>query len=242
MVRQQAETDVLDVPIYSVPAAGRFVGLNTTRVRRWLKGYAFPYSDRQGGERRGHSPPVVPGHEYEGRIYASFLHLMDLLFVREFLARGLSLQNIRKHLDEVREVAGAPHFARRRLFARGQIVFLQLEAEFKELRGGYLELGSGGQLAMPRFVEMIGKQIDFSATSNWAERWYPPGHGRMIVLDPKVCFGSPTIARHRITTSTVHEAYLAEGQDVEAVCDWMSVAPREVKAAVKFEQSLATAA
>jgi uncharacterized protein (DUF433 family)/DNA-binding transcriptional MerR regulator len=242
VARQQAEIDVLDVPIYSVPAAGRFVGLNAARVRRWLKGYAFPYSDRQGGERWGHSPPVVPGHEYEGRLYASFLHLMDLLFVREFLARGLSLQRIRKLLDEVREVTAAPHFARRRLFARGQSVFLRLEAELEHHSGGYLELGSGGQLAIPKFVEMIGKQIDFSATSNWAERWYPPGHSRIIVLDPKVSFGSPTIAGHRITTSTVHEAYLAEDQDVKAVCDWMIVAPREVRAAVKFEQSLATAA
>ena len=236
MARQQPEIDVLDVPIYSVPAAGRFVGLNAARVRRWLVGYPFSWSDHQGADRSGHSPPVVAGHQYEGRTYASFLHLMDLLFVREFLARGLSLQRIRKLLDEIRGVTGGLHFANRRLHTHGQRVFLQLQKELS------LELGSGGQIAIPKFVEMIGKQIDFSATSNWAERWYPPGHSRIIVLDPKVSFGSPTIAGHRITTSTVHEAYVAEDRDVGAVCDWMSVAPREVRAAVKFEQSLATAA
>ncbi len=228
--------DALDVPIYSVPAAGRFVGLNAARVRRWLKGYPFSYSDRQGAERSGHSPPVVPGHQYEGRFYASFLHLMDLLFVKEFLARGLSLQRIRGLLQELREVTGGLHFASRRLYTRGQRVFLQLEAELS------LELCSGGQTTIPKFVEMICKQIHFSDTSDWAEKWYPPGHGRIIILDPKVCFGSPTIAGHRITTSTVYEAYLAEDQDDRAVCDWMNVAPREVRAAVRFEQSLAAAA
>jgi len=227
--------DALDVPIYSIPAAGRLVGLKAARVRRWLKGYPFSYSDRQGGERSGHSAPVVPGHQYEGRVYASFLHLMDLLFVRELLARGLSLQRIRKLLDEVREVTGGLHFANRKLYTLGQTVFLRFGAEFS------LELGSGGQTAIPKFVTMIGKQIHFSDTSDWAESWYPPGHGRIIILDPRVCFGSPTIAGHRITTSTVYEAYLAEDQDDRAVCDWMSVAPREVRAAVKFEQSLAAA-
>lgn len=236
MARQQAEMDALDVPIYSIPAAGRFVGLNAARVRRWLKGYPFSYSDRQGAERSGHSPPVISGHQYEGRIYASFLHLMDLLFVRELLARGRSLQRIRKLLDEVREVTGGLHFANKKLYTHGQRVFLRLGEELS------LELGSGGQTAIPKFVEMIGKQIDFSATSHWAERWYPPGYGKIIALDPRVCFGSPTIAGHRITTSMVHEAYLAEERDAGAVCDWMSVAPREVKAAVKFEQSLAMAA
>jgi len=236
VARRQAEMDALDVPIYSIPAAGRFVGLNAARVRRWLKGYPFSYSDRQGAERSGHSPPVIFGHQYEGRIYASFLHLMDLLFVREFLARGLSLQKIRKVLDEVREVTGGLHFANKRLYTHGETAFLQLGEDIT------LVLGSAGQTAIPKFVEMIGKQIEFSATSNWAERWYPPGHERIITLDPKVCFGSPTIAGHRITTSMVYEAYLAEDRDAGAVCDWMSVAPREVKAAVKFEQSLATAA
>lgn len=234
--------NVLDAPIYSVPTAGRLVRLKTVRVRRWLKGYRFSYPDRQGVEHRGHSPPIIAGHQYEGRLYASFLHLMDLLFVREFLARGLSLQRIRRLLGEVREVTGAFHFASQKLFAHGRRVFLQLEPELKRHNAHYLELGSGGQMAIPRFVKEIGEQIDFSATSGWAERWHPPGYHRIVVLDPGVSFGSPTIAGHRITTSTIHEAYLAEDQSIETVCDWMRLAPREVRAAVEFENSLATAA
>ena len=180
--------------------------------------------------------------ESEGRLYASFLHLMDLLFVREFLARGLSLQRIRKLLDEVREVTGALHFARRRLFTHGQRPFLQLEADPKRDDDRYLELDSGGQMGIAEFVQLVGKQMDFSATSDWAETWYPPGYGRVVVLDPKVSFGRPAIAGHRITTSALYEAYVAEEENVGTVCDWMSVAAREVQAAVGFEQPLPTAA
>lgn len=241
MARHNPEMEMLDAPIYTVPLAGRLVGLSTPRVRRWLKGYDFSYVDRRGAYRTGHSLPVVAGHSQEGKLYASFLHLMDLLFVREFMRRGISLQRIRGLLDEIRAITGGPHFAMRRLFTHGKRVFLGLKAELGQDAGQFLELATGGQYAVPKFVEQIGDQIKF-APSGWAEKWYPPGYYRIIVLDPEVSFGRPTIAGHRVTTSMVHEAYLAEDNDIKTVCDWMNLAPRQVKASVAFEKALAEAA
>jgi hypothetical protein len=51
----------LDVPMYSPAMASRLVGLEPSRVRRWLQGYEYTYQ------------------------HASFVDLIDLLFVKKFV-------------------------------------------------------------------------------------------------------------------------------------------------------------
>lgn len=82
----------LDRPSYPAAEAGRLVGLTASRVRRWLAGYGYSYGD---AVRR--QPPVLRRHETAGS-YASFLDLVDLLFVKRFLDHGVSLQRVRRAL------------------------------------------------------------------------------------------------------------------------------------------------
>lgn len=82
----------LDRPSYPAAEAGRLVGLTASRVRRWLGGYGYSYGD---AVRR--QPPVLRRRETAGS-YASFLDLVDLLFVKRFLDHGVSLQRVRRAL------------------------------------------------------------------------------------------------------------------------------------------------
>jgi hypothetical protein len=82
----------LDVPMYSPAMASRLVGLESSRVRRWLQGYEYTYQ------------------------YASFVDLIDLLFVKKFVEHGISVQRLRKALDEAVDLTGEHHFAHRRFW------------------------------------------------------------------------------------------------------------------------------
>jgi len=89
-----------DVPTYTTSVAGRLVGLRRERVRRWLLGYEYDYT--RAGEATRHRVKKAPVIHREGgdAAFASFLDLIDLLFVRKFLDAGVSLQKLRRALDE----------------------------------------------------------------------------------------------------------------------------------------------
>ncbi len=98
---------IWDEPRYSPTEAGRIVGLSVGRVRRWLQGYRY-----QHGENVVTMAPVL-SRSSESK-YASFLDLVDLLFVKKFLEVGFSLQKIRSALAEAEGIVGGYHFARDR--------------------------------------------------------------------------------------------------------------------------------
>ena len=83
-------------PSYPAAEAGRLVGLAAGRVRRWLKGYGYSYGDTVR-----YQPPVLQRSGTLGTSYASFLELVDLLFVKRFLDHGVSLQRVRRALPFV---------------------------------------------------------------------------------------------------------------------------------------------
>ena len=85
----------------------------------------------------------------------------------------------------------------------------------------------------------MAKQVDFDEGTGFAEKWYPVGRNRGIVLDPRVCFGAPTIAGKGVRTSNIYDLFVAESEDTRRVSDWMNLRNKEVEAAVHFEKALA---
>ena len=206
------------------------VGLHPTRVRRWLSGYAYPYGD---GVR--HQRPVLQRQSKRRASYASFLDLVDLLFVKRFLDHGVSLQKLRLALAEASEILGTSHFARQTFFTDGSGVFLKV----KEQGEAILELLTGGQWVIAPIIQQLAKEIEFDSPSGLARRWYPMGREKPVVLDPLVSFGRPSVAGHGVATANVYDLFMAEAQRLEAAQSWWELSADEVRVAVEFEQRLA---
>jgi uncharacterized protein (DUF433 family) len=181
--------------------------------------------------------PVVKRDRSDKSPYASFLDLIDLLFVKRFLDEGISLQKLRKALTEAEAILGGHHFAQRRFFTDGKAVYLQVKDEADAL----LELLSKGQWVIAPVIKRVAKEIDFHEASGFAERWFPLGRRVPVVVDPAIAFGAPTIKGRGLKTANVFDMYLAEQKDVGAVCSWMDLSRREVETAVEFECQLLAA-
>lgn len=232
--------NVWDIPMYPATTAGRLVGLHVDRVRRWLRGYDYSYfAGPEGKTRRGHKEPVIKRDQAAESSYASFLDLIDLLFVKEFLEHGISLQRIRKALREAEELIDEHHFAQRRFFTEGKNIFLEL----KENNDGdaLLELLSGGQWVIAPIIRKLARRIDFDQPTGFARRWYPLGKEGLIVLDPSISFGKPTLVGRGVATANVYDMFLGEREKIQHVCSWMDLDQPEVQAAVNFERQLAAA-
>lgn len=218
----------LDRPSYPAAEAGRLVGLTASRVRRWLAGYGYSYGDAVR-----HQPPVL--RRGETGSYASFLDLVDLLFVKRFLDHGISLQKVRRALDEAHEILGTNHFARQSFFTDGSNIYL----EVREKGEAILELLSDGQWVIAPVIRQLATEIDFASPEGLARRWFPLGRNRPVVLDPFVSFGAPTVVGRGVKTSNVHDLFVAENEQLAAVRAWWDLAEGEVEAAVEFERRMA---
>lgn len=226
----------LDTPTYTIAEASRIVGLTSNRVRRWLEGYSFHYTTKFGRRNHiSHKDPVVERGEPRGTTYASFLELIDLLYIKQFLDEGFSLQKMRLVLEEARDRLGTYHFARLTFFTDGRNIHLQLGQD----GGPMMALLTGGQYSIAEIIVELGKRIDFHEATGWAERWYPRGREGLVVIDPRISFGRPTIIGRGISTSNIYDLYKGEGEKVPPVCRWFDLDESEARAAVDYEQLLA---
>lgn len=227
----------LDRPAYAPVYTGRLVGLQPGRVKRWLRGYKYKFHPTIKFSKRTKikvQPSVVRREGAKDSMYASFLDLIDLLFVKSFVEYGISLQKLRLALQEAEHIIGGHHFAQRKFFTSGNKIYL----EVKEKGGAIKELLSGGQWVIAPIIKQIATQIDFSDVHGFAERWYPCGEDNLIVIDPLKSFGSPCLKNKNIKTSVIYDLYLAENENIDKVCSWLSINSDEANSAVNFEKSI----
>lgn len=222
--------ETLNAPAYSIAEASRLVSMKKWTVRRYLRGYEYEYAHE-----RIQQPPVIMGGITQDP-YASFLDLIDLIFVRELLKRGFFLQTIRKALEEARLWLGTPHFGRVEFFTSGiSEIALKLPKD-----GCMIALLTGGQSVFPQIIEIFSEKLDFEEITKFgfAKRWYPKGMEGFIVIDPEISFGRPTIVGTGIPTHNIYDLYLGEEKKLEPVSKWFNIPPIQVQTAVRFEHSL----
>ena len=228
---------VWDIPRYSPAEAGRLTALRPERVRRWLRGYSYSYvSPADKDPTLVHQRPVIKQRDAKDSGYASFLDLVDLLFVKQFLATGFSLQRIRKSLAEAESIIGGHHFAQRVYFTDGHEIYVRVKDQSTD---NLLQLLSGGQWVISDVILDMARQVDFDQETGFAEKWFPAGRQAGIVVDPRICFGAPTITGRGVRTSNVYDLFVAEREDAKVVSKWMNLQEREVESAVRFERALA---
>lgn len=217
----------LNAPTYSTAFTSHLVGMNRWNVKRYLRGY-FEYKSRT------QQPPVIEQSE-TGSTYASFLDLIDLLYVKEFLNRGFTIRYLRIALAEAKYYLGSPHFARSEFYTSKNQIILRLPED-----GNLIALLRGGQLTIPEITEKLSDKLDFENISEYgfARRWYPQGRQVPIVIDPEISFGKPTVAGYSVPTANIFDLYLGESKQYKTVSQWFDIPLPEIKAAVQFEHSL----
>lgn len=210
--------------LYSIADAAKLVGDHYNKVRRWL-------DPSEGVVQRGFAA--------EERVI-SFAELMELHFIKMFRDEGVSLQAIRKAAKTASKQFGTEYpFAVKRFDTDGRTIFATLVKETGKAGDKVLvEDLKRGQYVFAHIVRPFFRKLDYSTTADISHYW-PQGKRGRVVLDPQRQFGRPIDSETGIPTKALYQAFLANGQSIGKVADWFDVPDKAVRAAVKFEQSLA---
>jgi uncharacterized protein (DUF433 family) len=231
----------LSIGIYSQADAARLLGMNPSRLRRWVNGYTYWLRHRDAESRRA-KPPVITKSDLpilDGRVALSFLELMELRIVKALVDnKGISLQEVRKSAATARDVFNTPHpFASRRVFTERKRIYASVtpdaESEVLEMRRG-----RAVQVVLGDLIPML-EEVDFDEESSLVSIWWPLGKSEPVVLNPRIQFGAPVMAGTRVRTTVAAE--MARRTSVEIAADNLGLADRQVRASVQFEQLLAAA-
>ena len=168
-------------------ARERLPDLSAATIYRWLAGYSYSYK----GERRFSEPlwdPQIPTVDNQDHLEIGFRDLVELRFVRSFLALGLGLPTIRTCLDRAREIVGDTRpFSTDRFRTDGKTIFLRITEDLDEPQ--LIDL-KHRQYAFNTLVSPSFRDLDFEEV---VIRWWPLNK-RMVVLDPARSFGQPIVA------------------------------------------------
>lgn len=215
--------DALGKGVYSFSEAAKLVNLNPKRIREWF---------------RGGRPVFVSDLPPLGSEFAiSFLDLVEVFVAGHLRDFGISLRAVRQVHFRLSTYFKNPHpFARQELLTDGQDVFVRGidkdgESEIYE--------AITRQKVFPTLILPFLKQIDYARMTNLADRWRIADG---VVVDPRLCFGQPVLARSAIPTRIVAAEYLANDRNEKLVGDWYRITSKEVLQAVKFEYPLGVAA
>lgn len=212
--------------IYTPLEASRLTGLSVRRVKGWISGYR-PANDT------GHAPrPLVIRDPADGQTL-SFLDLIEILFVNQFLTSGVKMSHIREASKKAMELFGRDHpFAVRRFETDGKAIFgiLGDRGSRKKRVLGLVD----GQVSFEKIVAPFFKHIDFRDSGD-ATRWWPMGRRVPVLLDPEISFGAPVTKTAHVPVFAINAA-LGAGESPARVAKWYDIPLRDVKAAEAFER------
>lgn len=216
-----------DVPAYSIREAAGLVGISPSTLRSWVRGRSFP---KRGGV--GRSPAIIAPPSVDDGAFLSFTNVVEA-HVLSGLRRKYELK-----LDAIR---AAVRYVHDRLHVEHPLAMERFKTDgaslFVERFGRTINASKEGQVAMREVLEAYLERIEYD--DGRAIRLFPllrDAAPRVIVVDPRLSFGRPTIAGTSVPVVAVRGRFDA-GDSVESLAHDFDVRPDQIEEALRAAQA-----
>lgn len=224
--------DPREMPAYGLGEAAHYLRIPVATLRSWVRGRHYPTGQGQ----RFFKPLIeLPDPNLAS---LSFVNLVEA-HVLEAIRRehDIPLPKVRAALDYVNRHFHSRHpLADHKFQTDGVDLFL---SRFEKL----IAVSQAGQLAMKEMLATHLRRVEHDP-AGLAVRLYPftrkrqADEPKIIVIDPYVSFGRPTITRTGIATSIIAERYKA-GESIDELARDYDCERGHVEEAVRIELALA---
>lgn len=202
----------LDIPAYQVGEAARYAQISAQTVAAWHKIDQKLLSEKRRRER------------------LSYLQLIELAVVAAFRKAKFLLPEIRAARDYVKtELKSEYPFAEYEFKHYGRSLF----TEYKAAGGAdqLLKANQAGQLTWKEIIEPVLQEFEYEH-AGVAIRWHLAGATSPIIIDPRICFGVPSV---RGTPTWIIKGRFDAGESDTVIAEDFDLDVSSVREALKFE-------
>jgi uncharacterized protein (DUF433 family) len=219
------------IPLYSITDAAWNLAIPVATLRSWVIGR--PYQKQDGPAY--FEPLIKTPEESERRL--SFSNLVEAHVLRALRTHHeVPIKHVRAALTFAESELGIERLLLRQdLLTHAGDVFL-------ERYGKLVNLSKSGQLAVRRVLEEHLRRVEWTAGDPIPSRLFPFSHapvldtGKVILIDPRVAFGKPTIAGKGVTTAALVRRFNA-GESLTDLARDYDLSERQVEAAILYERA-----
>lgn len=205
--------------IYSIPDISFILNLPQNKVRRWLnefwddrlaKKYKTKYSWGEGRDKATNFYTLIE--------FYVFYHLREL---------NVSTKKIFDAHEEMADCIKTPYpFASAKLLSDGRDILYTLND------GTTVNANNKRQIVIIDLIREFYSKIEFSS-NDIAEKFWPLGKDKKIVVDPHHQFGQPVIDDTNILAETIYDMYTA-GEPISFLSHLYKLSTKEIKDAVEL--------
>ncbi|MEQ1823552.1 MAG: DUF433 domain-containing protein [Fimbriimonadaceae bacterium] len=203
--------------IYSYREAANILCVAPQRVSRWADGYTFPRKHGVGESR----PVLQTSRQYR---ILTFLELWELMFVKQYIALGVKLPQIRGTAEALAKEVGEYPFSRSDILVHGR----QLLTKTAD---GFLKRADIGQLVAD-YAEKLVPHIELRQET--VGRYNIPEFKKVVYLDKDRRGGEPVVSERAIPTRLVYSMWEQE-EDIKSVAEYYDLPEAQISAAIRYE-------
>jgi len=202
--------------LYTIPDAAHILRLSQHKLRRWLNGYWKIDND------------LISIDENNEKFF-NFYTLIEIYTINAFRENGLSSIKIRNAREELKKRLNTKY-----PFASTEFLIDDKNINAKLINSSLIQLNANGQLVFEEIILPFCKKIDFC--NDLAKRYWPNGKNiSSVVVDPRHCFGKPSIINTNIPTETLYYCHIG-GETIEDISAMYELSSNQVEDAINFEK------
>ncbi len=232
--------ETLEKPLYTCSEAAGYIHIPASTLRSWIAGAS--YRTQKGPIR---SKGIIPLPDAD-RPQLSFMNLIEAHVLAAIRRKyKVSLQAVRSALRNLQKISRSGHPLAEEDFRTDGIGL------FVERYGSYVSLAKNMQMEMKDLISTYLQRIDYDVTHRIPVRLYPftrtggnaipSGNPRIVMIDPFIAFGRPTLTGTGIKTSIIVDRFLA-GDQPQAIAEDYCRPIEEINEAIRWEIALGRAA
>lgn len=207
--------------IYTIPDISRLLKIERRKVTRFINEY---WDERIGRKLFSDSYSWSVNQRNKAVNFYVLIELFTFFRLQELGVKAKTILKARQSISA--ELKLDYPFASSQLLTDGKRIWYKFEEDIVNADGSC-------QTNFVKIIESFAKNVDFSETSLLAQKLWPFGRDKSIVVDPHHQFGQPVINGTNINAEVIYAMYKS-GEPVEAIETLYELSAQEVNDAIEF--------
>lgn len=207
--------------VYTIAEICRILNIPYNQIHRWANDYWDEQFYKLHGYKYSHQADGTKVYSFHSLIeYYVFYHLRCL----KFSAKKIVIAHfaMSKALD-------SPYpFASAQILVDGKNILFSPDGD------AIIDADPSLHFNLQELIRPFARKIEFNG-GLLAQRYWPLGKNRSVVVDPKVQFGIPIIAGTRITTQSI-EQMKSSGDSIKTLTKAFGITTKQVKDSIEYCQ------